>query len=72
MVVHTEDEVCFEELIESCQGCVCLARVGLVINDDVVSLDDVLLFTNTQEEEGCPGSTPARKVSTLAPIFNKI
>lgn len=50
MVVDTEDEVCFEELIESCQGCLCLARDGLVINDDIVSLDAVLLFTNTQEE----------------------
>lgn len=50
MVADTEDEVCFEELIKSCQGCLCLARDGLLINDDVVSLDAVLLLTNTQEE----------------------
>lgn len=49
MVVDTEDEVYFEEFIESCQVSLCLARDGLLINDGVVSLDDVL-FTNTQEE----------------------
>lgn len=50
MVVDTEDEVCFEELMESCQGCLCLARDGLVVNDDIEPLDVFLLFTNTQEE----------------------
>lgn len=66
VVVDTEDKACFEELIKSCQGCLCLASDGL----DDVCFDDVLHFTNTQVEG--PGSTPARKVSTLAPIFNKI
>lgn len=50
MVVETEGEVCFEELIKCCQGCLCLARDGFVINDDVVCLDAVFIFTNTQEE----------------------
>lgn len=50
MVVDTEGEVCFEELIKSCQGCLGLAGDGLVINDDEVSLDAVLLCANTQEE----------------------
>ena len=50
VVADTEGEVCFEELIESCQGCLCLAGDGLVVNDDVVSLDAVPLLTHTQEE----------------------
>lgn len=45
MVVDAEGEVCFEELVESCQGCLCLARDGLVVNDYVESLNAVLLFT---------------------------
>ena len=28
VVVDTEDEVCFEELVESCQGCLCLAQTS--------------------------------------------
>lgn len=31
MVVATEDEVCFEELIKTCQRCLCLGREGLVV-----------------------------------------
>lgn len=50
MVVNTEDEVCLEKLIESCQGCLRLARDGLLVNDDIEPLNVVLLFTNTEKE----------------------
>lgn len=50
VVVDTEDEVCFEQLIKSCQRCLRLAWYGLVVNDDVVMLDAVLLLTLTQQE----------------------
>ena len=67
VVVDTEDEVCFEELVESCQGCLCLAqtsRDGLVVNDDVVSLDAVLLLTHTQEEGLTRGHTSKEGLDT--------
>lgn len=50
MVADTEGEVCFEELIESCQWCLCLAGKCLFVSDDKVTLNVVLLLTNTQEE----------------------
>lgn len=50
MVVNTEDKVCLEEFIKSCQGCLRLVRNGLVVNNDIEPLDIVLLFTDTQEE----------------------
>lgn len=50
LVVNTEDEVGLEEFIESCQGCLSLARDGLMVNNDIESLEVALLFTDTQED----------------------
>jgi len=64
IVVDTEDEVCLEEFIESCQGCLCLARDGVVVNDDIEAFDVVLLFTDIQEEGLSWFQTPKEDIHT--------
>lgn len=72
MVVNTEDEMCLEEFIESCQGCLRLARDGFVVNNNIEPLDVVLLFTDTQQEGLSWFHTPKEGLNTGSNLQQKV